>query len=91
MIPVVSFMQVAMEKFILGVIIFLVSSVVIAIGIGIYFIIQASNAPTFELRKDQWKCTETTSYYTTTNILVGKVIVPQTQRVTECINYQRYR
>ena len=80
-----------MEKFILGIIIFLVSSVVIAIGIGIYFIIQVSNAPTFELRKDQWKCTETTSYYTTTNILVGKVIVPQTQRVTECINYQRYR
>ena len=87
----VSFMQVAMEKFILGVIIFLVSSVVIAIGIGIYIIIQASNAPTFELRKDQWKCTKTTSYYTTTNILVGKVLVPQTQRVTECINYQRYR
>lgn len=84
-------MQVAMEKFILGIIIFLVSSVVIAIGIGIYFIIQASNAPTFQLRKDQWKCTETTSYYTTTNILVGKVIVPQSQRVTECINYQRYR
>ena len=86
-----SFMQVAMEKFILGIIIFLVSSLFIAIGIGIYFAIQASNAPTFELRKDQWKCTETTSYYTTTNILVGKVIVPQTQRVTECINYQRYR
>ena len=80
-----------MEKFILGVIIFLVSSVVIAMGIGIYFTIQASNASTFELRKDQWKCTETTSYYTTTNILVGKVLVPQTQRVTECINYQRYR
>lgn len=87
----VSFMQVAMEKFILGIIIFLVSSVVFAIGIGIYFTIQARNAPTFELRKDQWKCTETTSYYTTTNILVGKVIVPQTHRVTECINYQRYR
>ena len=78
-----------MEKFILGIIIFLVSSLFIAIGI--YFAIQASNAPTFELRKDHWKCTETTSYYTTTNILVGKVIVPQTQRVTECINYQRYR
>lgn len=84
-------MQVAMEKFILGIIIFLVSSVVIAIGIGIYFTTQVSNVPTFELRKDQWKCTETTSYYTTTNILVGKVIVPQSQRVTECINYQRYR
>ena len=86
-----SFMQVAMEKFILGIIIFLISSVFIAIGIGIYIMVQASNAPTFELRKDQWKCTETTSYYTTTNILVSKVIVPQTQRVTECINYQRYR
>ena len=80
-----------MEKFILGIIIFLVSSVVTVIGIGIYFTIQASNAPTFELRKDQWKCTETTSYYITTNILVGKVIVPQSHLVTECINYQRYR
>ncbi len=84
-------MQVAMEKIIFGVTIFLVSSLVIALGIGIYLAIQESNAPTFELRKDQWKCTETTSYYTTTHILVGKVIVPQTHRVTECINYQRYR
>lgn len=80
-----------MEKFINGIIIFMVASLVGVIGIGTYFTVKASNLPTFELRKDQWQCTETTSYYTTTNVLVGKVIVPQTQRVTECINYQRVR
>ena len=87
----VSFMQVAMEKFLLGLIIFMVCAFGGVLGIGVYYSIQASKSPTFTLYKNQWKCTETTSYYTTTNILVGKVIVPQTQRVTECINYQRYR
>ena len=86
-----SFMQVAMEKFLLGLFIFMVCAVGGVGGIVVYYSIQASKSPTFTLYKNQWKCTETTSYYTTTNILVGKVIVPQTQRVTECINYQRYR
>ena len=80
-----------MEKILLGLIIFIVCAVGGILGILVYYFIQASNAPTFELSKDQWKCTETTSYYITTNIVVGKVIFPQTQHVTECINYQRYR
>lgn len=80
-----------MEKFIIGVIIFLIGSVVLILGLGIYWSVQAEKSPTFTLRKDQWACVETTSYYTTTNILVGKVIIPQTRRVTECINYQRKR
>ncbi len=86
-----SFMQVAMEKFLLGLIIFMVCAVGGVLGIGVYYSIQASKSPTFTLYKNQWTCTETTSYYTTTNVVVGKVIVPQTSRVTECINYQRNR
>ena len=86
-----SFMQVAMEKFLLGLIIFMVCAVGGVLGIGGYYSIQASKSPTFTLYKNQWTCTETTSYYTTTNVVVGKVSVPQSSRVTECINYQRKR
>ena len=84
-------MQVAMEKFLLVLIIFIACAVSGILGTTVYYSIQASKSPTFTLYKNQWKCTVTTSYYTTTTILVGKVIVPQTRRVTKCINYQRHR
>ena len=82
-------MRLAMEKLIIGLLVLFVSIVVIALGLGIYFSIEAGKQPTFTLRKDQWECVESTSHYTTTNVVVGKVFIPQTSRVTECVNYKR--
>lgn len=49
-----------------------------------------SKRPTFELKKDDWFCTEwrareTTYYYHK----VGNVMVPQTTTTHECMNWRR--
>lgn len=59
------------------------------IGAVFYAGYKHSKSPTFELHKSEWSCTETTTRTVTTNILVGKVIVPQTQVTTICLNYKR--
>lgn len=62
----------------------------ILIGWGIY---DAVTAETFALRKDTWTCTASheETQTITTNMIVGKVIVPQiiTQVVTVCDRYER--
>jgi hypothetical protein len=64
--------------------------VVLSVAVfGVYAIWYQSKQPTFTLYKNQWDCAETRVYYTQTTILVGKVMVPQTTRNVECINYVR--
>lgn len=77
------------EKALVGFIAILILSCLSAIGYGIYAVNQRSKLPTFTLTKAEWKCVETTTNYVTTNVIVGKVIVPQTQAVVECVNYVR--
>lgn len=42
-----------------------------------------------ELNKSEWSCTKTHTYNTTVMIPVGKVMIPQTRQVTECIQYNK--
>lgn len=48
-----------------------------------------SQAETFELYKSEWVCTESHQQFVTTNILVGKVSVPQVYVFDVCTNYSR--
>lgn len=50
-----------------------------------------SKAETFELRKAEWTCAVSENQMTTTNILVGKTIVPQVQIIEVCTEYKRIR
>ena len=78
-----------MEKFLFWLLVSIIGLVIAALGFGVYAMWYQSKQPTFNLYKNQWECVETRVYYTQTSIVVGKTIVPQTQRNVECINYVR--
>lgn len=66
------------EKVIIAAII----AILVAIGYGVYV---ESQKPGFELKKDEWHCTD--HHMVTTMVMVGKVMVPQTYSV--CDNWKR--
>lgn len=82
-----------MEDFWVNIIIgFFVVVCLILVGLlcfTVYTDVKNKNNPVFELYKHEWTCTETTTRVTITNMLIGKVIVPQTQVTTICLNYKR--
>lgn len=78
-----------MEDFLFWLFIGIIAILIIIGGYAVYAIWDQSNQPTFSLYKNQWECVETRVYYTQTILLVGKVMVPQTTRNVECINYVR--
>lgn len=78
-----------MDKFLFGLIIFMLAACVAAISWASYLAWSQSNSPTFTLYKNQWQCVETQVYYTQTTTMVGKVMIPQTIRNVRCINYVR--
>lgn len=78
-----------MEKFLFWLLVSIIGLVIAALGFGVYAIWYQSKQPTFSLYKNQWECVQTRVYYTQTSTVVGKTVVPQTQRNVECINYVR--
>lgn len=78
-----------MEKFIIGVIVFLVSIFLLAVGLAGYAMFYEAKRPTISLAKDEWYCSETKTVYRQTTSVVGKLIIPQTTREEVCINYSR--
>lgn len=67
-----------------GVIILTIS--IIALPFVFYY---DSKSPTFSLKKDEWGCTKDQTYTTTTMIMIGKVMVPQVNTNTECVQWSR--
>ena len=79
-----AFTDFLMDKVVVpGVVIFL-ALIVLAIPFGIYACIKADQSPTFTLHKDAWACTASHVTTSTTYIMVGKVMVPQTVSSTVC-------
>ena len=53
----------------------------------IYSYVHESNKPEFCLKKDEWRCAKVHEYQSTTYILVGKVMVPQTTTHRDCVDW----
>lgn len=63
--------------------------IVVAAPFGIYACIQQAHSPEFSLKKDEWSCSKTYEYTTTTMVMVGHVMVPQTITHNDCIEWSR--
>lgn len=55
----------------------------------VYWAIQDSKRPTFELKKDDWECTNTYEYTTTAYVMVGKILLPSISHNSECIQWSK--
>jgi hypothetical protein len=79
------------EKSLMGCLFFCLAAllgIIIVAGVAAY---QELGRPTFDLKKDDWSCSENHVESYTTLIMVGKVMVPQTHVSTVCDNYRRIR
>ena len=76
------------EKILIPVLIFiLVLLLIVVLPCSIYTSYKDSQSPTFELKKKDWDCTNVHKYTTTTFVLVGKIMVPQTTQHSDCIQW----
>lgn len=67
----------------------IVVAIVAILAVCGWAFVDAATAPTFELRKSQWKCAASQRETSTTYILVGKVMVPQYHTHDVCTNWVR--
>lgn len=58
--------------------------IVLIVPVLIYGAIKSNESPTFELRKDRWRCTASHPVTTTTYVMVGKVLMPISSTHNEC-------
>lgn len=75
------------EKIILPFIVVGMALFIISVPFLIYACHQEQKRPTFELKKDDWSCSREHEYVTTTMVMVGKVMVPQTITHHDCIQW----
>ncbi len=64
-------------------------ALVVIIPVACYKTYQDFTAETFSLKKTDWNCTATHSYTTTSTMIVGKAVIPQTTQHNDCVQWTR--
>lgn len=70
----------------IGVALMFILAVSVGLGVAIY---RDAERPTFDLKKDEWACTKSHVETTTTMIMVGNVLIPNTSTTTVCDQWSR--
>ena len=78
------------DLLITGTLIFLGGTFICIIGFFIFLMFtDLPKQETIELPTHEWKCTEFTKVMQIQNLVVGKVLIPQTSYTTVCVNYKK--
>lgn len=75
------------EKIFFPIMFIFIILIFLAIPFAIYDWYKEAKRETFHLKKDDWSCSKEYKYTTSTMILVGKVIIPQTITHQDCIQW----
>lgn len=80
-------LRMIIEKVFLPFVVVALIAMIIAFPFVVFRAFKRSRSPTFDLKKDEWSCTQVYEYTTTQTILVGKVMIPQTITRHDCVQW----